>query len=393
MKKVLLLTIVVGGLLVADELFVIGAYDVYETSYFPWAHDSLKLNTVMSGWQVSQYSYEQYLAQAALETLNVILQNPLVEDETRLECYDHIWHAKWESEDTFFVHNTGISDSGAWVCSLDVHDEGLMQSGRVLWQLRIPTYIWMENVNSVEYTARYLLKIDDTSGVNTKVCSLVVYDKDSLCALTESVLVKGDFQDENVYESFDLTFEKELGTNNLIWYEIWWYGNVSLWADYVEVKDEYIDSLIGNAYDDSLGHIADIYNQYSALFRYYLRDEPRYGNFHANAYLMRYFSPPGAVQTLGDEGKPLFELYADSVVPMELWFDDYPFFGAGYPYGRTPVDCGDTFQLRLDEVCDNLADMRLVADSCEKNFWYAPQAFGKYAVSYTHLTLPTTPYV
>lgn len=243
MKKVLLLTIVVGGLLTADEIYIIGAYDVCDTSYFPWAHDSLRLNTVMSGWQTSEDSFEQYLMQADLETLNVILQNPVFENEARLACYYHMWHAKWESEDTFFIHHTGTSDSAAWVCSLNVHDEGLMQSGKGLWQLRIPTYKWMLNATSVEYTARYLLKIDDTSGVSTKVCSLIIYDVDSNCALKESVLVKGDFQDENVYDSFDLTFEKELGTNNLIWYEIWWYDNVSLWADYVEVKDEYIDAL------------------------------------------------------------------------------------------------------------------------------------------------------
>ena len=195
-----------------------------------------------------------------------------------------------------------------------------------------------------------------------------------------------DFTTANVYQDFILEFKKKPVSPETSYYEyrIYWYNNTNLWADYVEVKDCYIDSLTAGKYDGRLDSIVHHYNTFPALFRYYLIDEPYYGQFAASGYIMKFLrrSPynnekPG-VQAIGAGGKTFYQNYADSIKPNELLFDYYPFFGARYSYGRTPEDSGLLFQERLDSLCTQLSDIRSVARQETLDFWYIPQAFGKY---------------
>lgn len=367
-------------LLFADD-FVIGAYGV-DTAQFSNVHDSLGLNTVLHGSSSNSTAVLNALSKAETESLKVILSKAVPQSPPwrRLIWYTDLWHKLWESEENqiYFSHHVGkvvldtsASQNSAWVCSVDVHQPGVMQTGRWHWQLRIPTNADFAN-DSIRYTARFWLKIDtfDVSS-DTAVCRLVVcdpeYNPDSI--FKDSVLRIRDFPAENQYCAFDLQFRKKPGSNDLIWYVIYWYGNVNLWADYVEVKDCYVDSLEKGYYNTKLNEIARLYSpsycQYKSLFRFYLRDEPYYGHFLANVYVMRFLNQEltyqKGIQALGAGGKTFFQAYVDSVRPNELMFDYYPFRGAGYPGGRTPEDSGSIFQNRLDELCTQLSDMRIVA--------------------------------
>ena len=66
MKKYVIVTIIMGScLLLADSLFVIGAYRVKHRSWFATAHDSLRLNTVKPSWLKNQDSIDAYLDKVA----------------------------------------------------------------------------------------------------------------------------------------------------------------------------------------------------------------------------------------------------------------------------------------------------------------------------------------
>lgn len=381
-------------LLFADD-FIIGAYGV-DTAQFSNVHDSLGLNTVLHGSSSNYTAVLNALSKAETESLKVILSKAVPQSPPwrRLTWYADLWHKLWESEENeiYFSHEVGkavldtsASQNSAWVCSVNVHQPGVMQTGQRHWQLRIPTNGDFLN-DSVRYTARFWLKIDtfDVSS-NTPVCSLVVcgpeYEPDSI--FKDSVLRIRDFPAKNQYCPFDLQFRKKPGSNDLIWYVIHWYGNVNLWADYVEVKDCYVDSLEKGDYDSTLHEIARLYSPiycpYKSLFRFYLRDEPYYGHFPANAYVMEFLNREETyqkgIQALGGAGKTFFQAYVDSVKPNELMFDYYPFRGGR---DRTPEDSGLVFQNRLDELCTQLSDMRIVALEDSLDFWNIPQAFGKY---------------
>ncbi|MGQ9702769.1 MAG: hypothetical protein ACUVQT_10025 [bacterium] len=394
--------IIISVVFIYADDFVIGAYGVDSIQLFSNAHDSLGLNTVIlgCGWYTAALNA---LSAGDSESLKVILDGAPPPANTspyrRLSWYTDLWHNLWESEENqiYFLHAVGraiydaeASHDSAWVCSLNVHQPDTMQTGRWHWQLRIPTNGHFAN-DSVRYTARYWLKIDtfDNSS-NTPVCKLAIcapeYDPDSI--FKDTILRIKDFPGKNRYCAFDLQFRKKPGSNEIIWYVIYWYGNVSLWADYVEVKDCYVDSLLPpiQAYNDKLKAIAQLYSptycQYKALFRFYLRDEPFYGHFAANRYVMDFLkfdsSYQKGIQALGAGGRTFYQNYADSVKPNELMFDYYPFRGAGYSGGRTPEDSGSIFQNRLDELCTQLGNMRMVALENGLDFWSIPQAFGKY---------------
>ena len=397
-KKIVLILIISSVCVFADD-FIIGAYGVDSIGFFSNAHDSLGLNTIINGWIHTQTQAMDILSEAEDETLKVILANAPPPQGTSpgrlLNWYCNLWHHFLESEEegTYFEHDEGkavedlsASNDSAWVCSLGVDTEGWLQKGKWNSQFKIATDNWW---GPVEYTACFQLKRDTTSlHDTTRVCSLRVYGYKSDTLFKDSIITIGDFQEPNVYQAFDLKFTKAHGSVNYIWYDIWWYENVSLWADYVEVKDCYVDSLVPplEAYYDRLTDIAQLYSpfscQYKSLYRFYLRDEPRYGHFPANAYVME-FLEEGAnyqygIQALGGKGQQLFQSYADSVKPQELMFDYYPMRGAGYHGGRTPEDSGSLFQERLDELCMQLSDMRGVALSETLDFLFIAQAFGKY---------------
>lgn len=348
----------------ADD-FIIGAYDVSK-DMLGNAHDSLGLNTISNSSIETDSQAMDILSGADDESLKVLLYHAPAPQGTSpdrgLNWYCDLWHQLLESEDdgTYFLHDEGkavedlaASNDSAWVCSLGIDSEGWMQKGK--WNHQI---LSIYTSGQAEYTARFCLQIDDTSGLaTTEVCSLVVKRAHPDSTFKDSVLTIGDFQGESVYDTFDLRFIP--GSKDLIYYAIYWYANVNLWADYVEVKDCFVDSLTQPPYyyNEKLGAIAELYSpfycQYKSLYRFYLRDEPRYGHFAANAYVME-FLEEGAnyqygIQTLGGLDKEFFAFYAYSVKPQELWFDYYPFFGWGYnDSSRTPEDCGALFQARLD---------------------------------------------
>jgi sugar lactone lactonase YvrE len=392
------LLLMMSGVFIFAEDFIIGAYGL-KRDYFSNAHDSLRLNTVLNEWIHTEAEAMDILSTAEDESLKVLLTNAPPPQGTSpgrlLSWYCNLWYKMWESDEdgTYFEHDEGkavfdddaLNDS-AWACSVGVDVAGWMQ--RCTWnsQFKIYTDNWW---GPVEYTASFRLKIDTTSlDSTTKVCSLTVYDPDVDSIFKDSVMTIADFQEQNIYQSVDLKFIKEHGSNNRIWYTIWWYDNVSLWADNVEVKDCFIDSLLIplQAYDQKLAAIAQLYSpfycEYKSLYRFYLRDEPRYGHFAANRYIMDFLALGDnyqyGIQALGAGGKELFETYADSVQSQELMFDYYPMRGAGYSGGRTPEDSGAIFQKRLDTLCYQLSDMRAVALDDTIDFWFIVQAFGKY---------------
>lgn len=401
-KRVFLVVIIWCALVFADD-FVIGAYGVDSIPLFNNACDSLGLNIVLYGRSLDYTDVINALCEAENESLKVILSNAPPSKGTspyrRLTWYADLWYKIWESEENqiYFSHpvgravlDTSASNDSAWVCSLNVHQAGVIKTGRWHWELRIPTNGHFAD-DSVRYTARFWLKID-TFDVNssTPVCSLAIcgpaYNPDSI--FKDSVLRINDFPGKNQYYGFDLEFRKKPGSNDLIWYVIYWYGNISFWADYVEVKDCYVDSLILSPYHykEKLHAIAQLYSpyycQYKSLFRFYLRDEPFYGHFPSNRFIMGFLDlDPNyqkGIQALGAGGKVFFQSYVDSVKPNELMFDYYPFRGAHYSDGRTPEDSGSVFQNRLDELCTQLSDMRIVALQETLDFWYIVQAFGLY---------------
>lgn len=381
MNKRVFLVVIMWCALVFAQDFVIGAYGVDSIGLFSNAHDSLGLNTVLYGTPSSYSDALNALSVGENETLQIILSHAPCNAPPwrRLTWYADLWHKLWESEEDqiYFSHAVGkaiydasASHDSAWVCSLNVHQAGIMQTGRSIWQwqLRIPTNGHFAS-DSVRYTAQFWLKIDTMDvNSNTPVCSLAIYDPEQDSIFKDSILRIRDFPGADQYYAFDLQFRKKPWSMDLIWFVIYWYDNVSLWADYVEVKDCYVDSLTTlREYDDpQLKDIAELYSpfycQYKSLYRFYLRDEPYYGHFAANRYLMDFLEEEPTyqygIQAMGGADKTFFQDYADSIKPHELLMDYYPFRGEGFSGGPTPEDSGAVFQQRLSSLCTALSAFR-----------------------------------
>lgn len=364
----------------ADNLFVIGAYDIADTNLFTWISESLHLNTIRSSWIDSQDAIEKYLMAADKKGIKVILDDVGVDRLARLSRYYYLWQKVWESDSAYVFHNTGskVFDGSAfnhysWKCSVNHHSAGLMQYGPSGWQAQIQTHYTMPT-----YIARFRLKIDDEQCCDTvKVCSLIVQSRSdqNITSVVDTVLRVRDFPRINEYSYFELPFTKSPVDRSAYQYLIWWFGNVDLWSDYIEVSDDDIGRLTAGLFDDSLKIIFSSYKQYPALSYYYLKDELLYGQFTSNKYLMHYLrehhSKTPGIQALGGQGMEHFQLYSDIVKPYVLMFDKYPI------RDNTPKS-GPIFQKALDELCVQLSDMRTVALAETLDFWFIVQAFGRY---------------
>ena len=363
-----------------NDFFTLGTYDIRDTVQITWARDSLFLNTIRTSWLDSQNSIEKYLNFAAQKEMKVILGDAGANDVPRLSRYYYLWQKVWESDSAYVFHNTGskvfdgsASNHYAWKCCVDSDSTGLMQYGPSGWQAQIQTHYVKPT-----YTVRFRLKIDIESSYDTvKVCSLIVQSRSNqnITSVVDTVLRVRDFPRINEYSFFELTFTKSRVDRSAYQYLIWWFGNVDLWSDYIEVSDNNIERLTEGLFDDSLEIIFSTYKQYPALSYYYLKDEPLYGQFASNKYLMDYLrehhlKTPG-IQAIGGQGMEHFQLYSDIVKPYVLMFDKYPI------RDNTPKS-GEIFQKALDALCEELRDMRIVALAESLDFWFIVQAFGRY---------------
>jgi sugar lactone lactonase YvrE len=168
----------------------------------------------------------------------------------------------------------------------------------------------------------------------------------------------------------------------------------------VEIKDQRTDSLIGDEYEDNLDSLFDHFRTvtFPALKYLFPKDEPHYGHFAANRYISDFLEAPPynnavpAHMNIGGtnswwmtENAKFFRDWRDSVQTKILWFDDYRFFGdESLSGGRGPIpedgenDTLGKFQVTLDTLCLQLANMREAALDSSKDFWFQVQAFGKY---------------
>jgi hypothetical protein len=222
----------------------------------------------------------------------------------------------------------------------------------------------------------------DTLADSVPVCSLYITKVGDVPLIGEVVTAHA-FDSVNLYTQCILEYDcpKE---NNQLYYCLYWFDNCDLYCDYVESKDDYIDSLVKypHHYDDELDDITDIYDNHSAMGYYYLLDEPYPSYMAANSYVMEFLrdnqSEPG-LQTVSyrNHDSTWFQTYVDSVNPNILAVDYYPLRGER-DTALTPEDSGAVFQGRLDTLCMMLEDAREAAMAASIPFWYVCQSFGQY---------------
>jgi hypothetical protein len=372
---VIIVFVFVSGFARAD-FFPIGAYDC----------DSL--NQAKSGYfNLVRFTYtgdattDAFLDDAATLDMKVILSRAQRSGTQDIVTMSSGLRWIYEAESDSFDHDLGgkvfdpdAENDTAWVVCGTV--SGRCQDG-----------LWTQNELAWERDSLYAnfrLKIDDTTYTGP-VCSLLILRKvdDNTYRDTFRVLTPRDFSANGVYDRFQVKFEVPEDTSMRLDYAISYMGTEdSLYSDRVILWDEVGNTLFCGDYNGEIYIIADHYRQKSALFRYYLKDEPLPRHFGASGYVndrLKYISGNhGGIQAMCY--KQYLAEYLDSVDTDELFVDCYPLYGGhcGYTWQYVPVDSGSELQERFDSLCSFLGEARATVKSVAgKEFWFIPQTFGQ----------------
>ncbi len=384
MKKILL-CLAVGGLAFAQQYFPISAFHVDDTLWFEGAgEDSLGLNHIWIGGgerndavkiRKLQLAEDEGLYGTLYHALRGTQSGPNY-NHNEIAWYYCLFWTNWEVDSSNFYQYTGTDTSDAsaqgndaWIARKGVDTPGQMIKGPKR-ETRARTVGFFD--------IDFILKIDSLGTSTDSVCSLWVKTEEGM--RTWDVVIVDDFNAAGEYDTITLSYDNGDETN--LHYGIHWYGNRTLWADYIETKDRYIEAVVdSHYYDTTLVSIFSRYDTLAALKYYYLMDEPDVGHFAANAYLMWFLDEhdydPG-IQTVSLIEPQIYELYVDSVKPNVLLVNYYPLRGAHFGQDSTPWEKGPKFQGRLDTMCMEISKARKEAKQNNKPFWFMHQSFGQY---------------
>jgi hypothetical protein len=250
----------------------------------------------------------------------------------------------------------------------------------------------------IAYTAEFQIKSPDynppmTMGVgtpqnpfppdtNNPVCSLKVVGNGDL--LAHMIVYEKDFEYCSGYKTFVVGY---YATQNPIEFQIYWFGNRTLYIDYVRVYDSYGEELIIEKRHDQdiMDYVSQEWvnttlpNGDTVVYRWYLKDEPQYIDlFEPSRYidsLLREVSSERvgfqAFQKVWD-----YNLLAEYFLrqnPEEYHVDLYPTGWWG------PDSSGDHFQLGIDVLTKHYNESKIEANNRGKNFWVTIQGhfFGR----------------
>ena len=279
MKKVLF-SLIIGSLVFAMQDFPISAFHVNDTTWFQGAGaDSLGLNLI---WVDSDRNENIMLAKlnaAYNKGLKVQLWNAVKGiqsgpnwNHNETEWYGRRFWTNWEVDGSNFNQSIGelvtdpaAQDSDAWKATVGIDNPGMMINGPERST---------DTRSAQVFDFHFLLKIDNLGDDSVKVCSLWIKNKTSL--LRDSIITVGDFDSAGVYKDIFISF---YSSRPYLHYGIYWYGNRTLWADYIETKDRFVEDVLRGEYYDSLVNIIEIYSDHPALEQFYLLDEPDVGRF------------------------------------------------------------------------------------------------------------------
>jgi len=155
-------------------------------------------------------------------------------------------------------------------------------------------YKYGNPVDTTTFYADFRIKISDTTYQADPflILKAVMFDGANVVVLDSSEVKPQDFQNENQYQIFTLTFqrvydsEEKKDEGDSLDYQIWWDGSRAVWVDRVDVRDAYADSLFGGLYDAKIDTLSQQQGRDTLLSAWYLVDQPDYDQYASQAYLV-----------------------------------------------------------------------------------------------------------
>ena len=345
-------------------------------------------------------------------------------EAARLPVYDQSYNyfaSKPTGQDVPDADVRDIHFQNAHFCQKGVNPSGYMVSG--------PTPNNEFHYGHTSYTATFRLKIDDKSHSDDSVATLYVTEYDSsgnVLAGSPSplTLTEGSFSSTNNYQSFTIPFTvaQQAGSQRLdfkagranvmtatsavdhIDIQVYWYGNVDTWLDYVDVDDDVSLNLFSGQYDQLIhDDINDYITGDSLVQRLYTRDEPFIPSFlpykYVDAKLDSLF-PTGGLP----RGRAITEDYWSGTIQNRFFLDaqpneyiyEAPVFNADIPspsvekaynFGLIPDRTGiaayttdadyiNAVQSRFDWMASAFKDVAEVTRNNSVQFWYSAHMDG-----------------
>jgi len=201
----------------------------------------------------------------------------------------------------------------AWWVGVNEYPAGWAQQGLIVnyqqdnW--------WWDMDFDIEYKAKFRLKVNDNTS-HTAVAHLYVVAMENGLeeTLAHQVVYADDFAYSGSYQYFDLDFTldtSEVGSPEIaekitvastakkgyslptMDYQIYWYDNVDLWIDRVEIYDYKSEPLLSGVYDSDIQSDLASLASYSAPHRLSIRDEPCEDNYPVSIYIKSYIDNAG----------------------------------------------------------------------------------------------------
>jgi hypothetical protein len=285
-----------------------------------------------------------------------------------------------------------------WKLSTVKHSAGLAQQGLIVnyqqdnW--------WWDIDYDIEYKAKFRLKVNDNTS-HTAVAHLYVVAQENGVeeTLAQQTIYADDFAYSGNYQYFDLNFvldTAEIGSPNFAEkittastakksqslpttdYRIYWYDNVDLWIDRVEIYDYKSEPLLSGVYDSAIESDLASLASYSAPHRVSIRDEPCEDNYQASVYIKSFIENAGYkgltdalpeyAQGRWTHEAPDYETYLDEyhhyLSPEEYLFNHLTY---QYQWWNNP---------RLDGLFENLKIIREKSLQNNKDFYSTILTFG-----------------
>jgi|GEM_PF-4866438 len=366
----------------ADK-FYYGAYNwVDGTKDFQYIGDSLRCNILWG--KCSDTTIHLFTA----HSLRAIVQNlwgaPGSPSLWAWRSHYTLWEAEgldqsWVNlkyDGGTLVDDSSASGGKAMLFSVSEHDSGLVQTGPGYDQDPGPSG------SPIYYTAEFRLKSPDYFPPDDTVCVLKVVGSGEI--LADSVVYSSQFTDSLGYKTFEIDYSV---TRNPIQFQIYWFGERTLYIDYVKVYDESGWLLIDDpdtvatsnikAYVDSPWvHTIIPETGDTVVYRWYLRDEPQSIDlFATNRYVDSLLREVSAERV----GMQVFNKYREDTSvheyflrqnPEEYNVDLYPTRWLGQNFS------GATYQQILsDPYIKYLSASKHEAENRGKDFWATIQTF------------------
>jgi parallel beta-helix repeat protein len=400
---------------------------------FVQMRDSLGINWVQgySGVATEHKSIDSNAAGIKVLAQRANIDNASTSQHMHYEAEQGIVY-DW-SHNYFAVKATGTVDPSAWVCQKGIHSAGYM--------VQQPTPNNEFHYGHTNYTATFRLKIDDKSNPSASVATLYVIGNDAngnVIFNNPSTLTESSFSSTNNYQSFTIPFTvpQQSGSQRIdikaaranvmtatsavdhIDIQVYWYGNVDTWLDYVDVDDDVSLNLFAGQYDQLMhDDINDYLTGYYQVQRLYTRDEPFIPSFlpykYVDAKLKSWF-PTGGLP----RGRAITEDYWSGTIQNRFFLDAQPneyiyetqVFKADIPspsvekaynFGLIPdrtgiaayttdADYTNAVQSRFDWLATAFKDVAEVTRNNSVEFWFSAHMDGVFRRSTGLYTKPAS---